>query len=526
MSKHKTLEYDPLSLPTAQHRAGLAGLLLALKSMENKHLDMTPKATFRDDGTCVLTLTEQSTVALFNYVYEADLQEVQSKKRRSRGKGDKKVPVIAGRPLQGFGMPGIWLDLWRDAIWFTLRGIPKTRKPYEDRAGKKDTSEGPKAWKSLCGKKSADKVASCLFLGSQAANAEKIEFLGRAEHNFLLHFWPLASLVYQPVIMDRDGHEKNDGYLFVVPDVVDPKTFAEDYPDLLCNDLDPTESPTRRPRDAIVTVPQEGALEFMYHLARIGKSMVARNVKFRSSAAGMEIYHLKKKANNVVLLNTGLIRTDRSLLEDYQNIRKRYIHPLFRRQLVLNLLRGNPWFRGFSSIFDSHPRQLFVGRGRDGRYKGADGFGLDCRNRLKLAEDERKARGAMNPTSPVEELSERLRRLVSNYLDQKAWARCGIKWEDFKDRKRKDDKGKEHVDVPKNYAEAREKVAIQAFLRLRSCKSREDFLAYFTSTLCSVPQYLPPEEHQKLAQALLSQESWEDVKALTMLALSSAAKVG
>lgn len=75
----------------------------------------------------------------------------------------------------------------------------------------------------------------------------------------------------------------------------------------------------------------------------------------------------------------------------------------------------------------------------------------------------------------------------------------------------------------KSGAEARQKICQDAFLRLRSCKAREDFVAYFTATFCSVAQFLPPERYQKVAVALLDPVRWNDTKALAMLALSSLA---
>lgn len=70
------------------------------------------------------------------------------------------------------------------------------------------------------------------------------------------------------------------------------------------------------------------------------------------------------------------------------------------------------------------------------------------------------------------------------------------------------------------YRDAREKVCTDAFLALRSRRSREDFMGYFTSTICYGPQFLPPSEYAGLAGALLDGDRWEEVKALAMLALS------
>jgi CRISPR-associated protein Cmx8 len=104
---------------------------------------------------------------------------------------------------------------------------------------------------------------------------------------------------------------------------------------------------------------------------------------------------------------------------------------------------------------------------------------------------------------------------------RKSESKSRIKWDDFKAKKIKDEwTGKERIDVPKRYRDAREKICADAFLRLRACKAREDFVSYFTGTICSVPQFLPETEYQIVADAILTDERWEEVKALTMLALS------
>jgi CRISPR-associated protein Cmx8 len=128
----------------------------------------------------------------------------------------------------------------------------------------------------------------------------------------------------------------------------------------------------------------------------------------------------------------------------------------------------------------------------------------------------------MSDPSQVVDLSKRVHDLVSEYVYRKSEAKSGIKYESFKDKREKDPvTGKERLAVPKDYREAREKVCTDAFLRLRSCRSREDFASYFTGTICSIPQYLPSEEYERISLSLLDDEHWEDVKNLAMLALSA-----
>ena len=71
---------------------------------------------------------------------------------------------------------------------------------------------------------------------------------------------------------------------------------------------------------------------------------------------------------------------------------------------------------------------------------------------------------------------------------------------------------------PQEYREAREKVCSDAFLAMRGRRDQE-FVEYFTGTICSVPQYLSQEEYIAVARALMT--DWERIKILSMLALSA-----
>ena len=133
----------------------------------------------------------------------------------------------------------------------------------------------------------------------------------------------------------------------------------------------------------------------------------------------------------------------------------------------------------------------------------------------------------MTSVSSVEsDITERVYKLVQAYVFRKTETKSGIKWDDFKDKKVKDSRtNRERIDVPQRYREARERVCTDAFLRFRACHAKEDFVSYFTGTICSVPHYLPDAEYQAVAEAILSDVRWEEVKALAMLALSSFSRI-
>jgi CRISPR-associated protein Cmx8 len=130
-------------------------------------------------------------------------------------------------------------------------------------------------------------------------------------------------------------------------------------------------------------------------------------------------------------------------------------------------------------------------------------------------------------TVTVVDLSRRVHDMIAQYVNRRTERRSGIKWDEFKDRRVTDPStGRTRLDVPTQYREAREKVCMDAFLAMRACHSREDFVAYFTGTICAEPQYLPMADYQELAEALLGgDDRWEQVKALSMLALSALQRV-
>jgi CRISPR-associated protein Cmx8 len=83
-------------------------------------------------------------------------------------------------------------------------------------------------------------------------------------------------------------------------------------------------------------------------------------------------------------------------------------------------------------------------------------------------------------------LPRRVRRMVYGYIMRRTEHRCQIKWDDFRDKRVHDAaSGRDRIDVPQKYREAREKVCTDAFLRMRSCRSRQDFVEYFIGTICS-----------------------------------------
>jgi CRISPR-associated protein Cmx8 len=123
---------------------------------------------------------------------------------------------------------------------------------------------------------------------------------------------------------------------------------------------------------------------------------------------------------------------------------------------------------------------------------------------------------AENPTSKPQSLERRIYEMIGAYVRYKTEAKSGFKWADFKDKKTAEGK----MAIPPDYVQARQKVCGDIFLAMRS-RREQDFLEFFASTICSVPQFLPPDDYIFVSQALLEDGGWERVKALSMLALAA-----
>ncbi|MCI0559332.1 MAG: type I-MYXAN CRISPR-associated protein Cmx8, partial [Nitrososphaera sp.] len=336
-----SLTFDLFELPTAQHKAGFAGLLLLIASLRGRGISPLPHVNGLTPTSVALTLNEETLQAVFDDLYDAEWQEIESKAKRKR-KGTEIEPkreqtveqpdpktgkvkktkmfiydaVVPKASFLEHHYPGDehgWLKLWRDMLWTTLRGRDKTRLVYKERADKKPSREGSDAWKELVGftknnktgKLVVGEIPSSLFVGAQAYNAEKVPFNGRVDQNFLLHFWPLTVQVFIPQVIKRDKkgqfRQEEKGYVLAIPEVTDLKEFCDVFP-LSLAALDPqTRGYRTRPRASLIDLPAEGGLEFLRHLSLIAQQRAGRgNLKYSVSA--IELYHLDKQGNNIKML--------------------------------------------------------------------------------------------------------------------------------------------------------------------------------------------------------------------------------
>jgi CRISPR-associated protein Cmx8 len=555
------ITYDLFELPTAQHRAGLAGLLLQIDSMKNRG---KPAPTYRWDtdepSTKVhVEFTEETMRSLFNDAYAAEVAEEwfpQRKKKehlkakRLRETRSGKVPEFLHdwtRPtlptlrhyLGGGPSAEAWLKLWKDMLWAVPRGVNTTRIPFEVVAGwgrKKQSDarrvapaecpEGASSWASLCNFCKPSKrtrlsvvVKGHLWLGAQESTAEAVDFVGRLDQNLLLHFWQFASLVYIPqsfkVVREQGRTEAKRrfvGYAIAIPDVIDLPAFLERFPQTL-HDLGSQPAPKgKRPELATVEIPAESALSLIDRdrLAGLARQK-ASGGEFRYSITGVDYFHFLPGKNGAKMLSAGRVELREHLIEDYESIacadggKPRFRNPLFRRALMQHLLADIPWFQPFGKVFHEWPAEFFVPSEKSPQK--LSWFWTDARKKLQEVIQSMTTEPNDPPPGEDDLLAATINRFIRHYLDQRLKADADYDFAAFRKAKA----------TPPEAAEARRKMGERLFLEFRSRRDQA-FTDHFTGTFFRVEQYMG-RDFEKIAKALITQT--DKVKTLTLMALSA-----
>ncbi len=543
--EHIRLEYRLADLPTAQHKAGLAGLVLLIRNLEERGVEPRPVLVRVDAHAATIELDEAGLRGLFDDLYDgywteasygSKLQNKEPKRieeieKEVAGKTKKEKRFIYDdfrprgalfRHLLKGGEQDPWLKLWQDMLWAVLRAQPKTREEYKRRAEKEQATITAQLWPKLLkagekrgkGKPITDSIAGSIFVGAQDKNAERVVFQGLVEQNLLLHFWPLVAPIFVPRSVDIKNKRRTDqGYLLAIPEVADLEFFVEEIREYW-KSLDPKVQ-GYRPAACFIDVPEEASLELLFQLSE------QRIRKGYSGLAGellaIEWYHQEKQGNNVRMHGQGRLLLDMGMLNEYSRIRDHNGNPLFKSLLIRNLLDDRDWFAGAQTLFGAYPAEFFIQSPGSPRFCP---FGLDAgryfRDRIIPVINQQEKTGMTEDIDSHARLARRIYRLIGAYVRHRTDERSKIKEKDLPKNE------KEQTLYPKEFREAREKVTKDAFLAMRGRNDR-DFIEYFTGTICSVPQFFSKEhegqEFIEVSRALI--KTPEIVKNLSMLALSA-----
>lgn len=543
-----TLDYSLPDLPTAQHKAGLAGLLVMIESLKRRKVAPLPDVNIQSVGA-TLHFTKESLQVVLDDLFDAKKVETSPLLSKWKNQQPKRIIEVEtdsggrikkekryiydivqpnGAFLQTFlsDENGLWIKLWQDMVWNILRGIPKTRIVFNERAEGKRSGEAETIWnnwkKSLSRQKKGvsvtEKLTSSIFLGAESDNPEKVPFVDSVENSFLLFFWPIVSLIH--VARELKIERKEDrlrinnrnelGFVLSVPEPFDLERFIPDVIEVLMSL--PPEKSGFRPRSSLIDVFEESGLEYLYHFA---KKQLDDSGSFTLSLNAVEMYHLQKRGNRIRQLATNRLAPKPGVIEEYEKARGKSLNPFYKKIHLSNLIAERPWYANAEAVLQNEPAPIFVYSAKtptEIRF-----FGKDVRNKIEMIAGNlelRKKGGLMTERDYDDQLALRVYRLIQNYIWRRTEEKSGEKYDQFKNNK--NEKG--HVIYPQAYSGALEKVCIDAFLAMRGRRD-QDFVEYFTGTVCSVPQFLPEADFLSVAKELM--EDWQTIKTLSLLAISA-----
>jgi CRISPR-associated protein Cmx8 len=391
----------------------------------------------------------------------------------------------------------VHVELWRDVIWQIMRGIDKQRNPFKERAAGKQPSDGVKTWAqlSLNAEKSIG-LKSTYFIGAQDTNAEGVSFHDKVKYQFLLHFWTYIAQIYVPQLVDRDGKHTYDGFCIAVPDVSSLKSFCEDF-DLVLQQRrnDPTKF---RPREFVISIPAEAGLDALRRMANVVQQSSGQS-QTGDLVVGVDVLHTRKDGNNVRLLYAGRVEPVAKRDTTYAAIAKNLLDFWFRRQRIINLIKGLDWFDGFDALLTELPLEQGL---------LSKSFAQDARTCFRVSDEQHKAELSMQLTSEKVCLESLVLKIVDSYLKRKLADKYELEWSKLGTKEEQ-----------RNYSDKKHSLATECFYAVRSRNSKDDFINYFASTICSVPQWMSSKEYLSITQELYG--NTDKIRTLTMLALSA-----
>jgi len=509
--KQLELEFGLLDLPSAQHKAGLAGLLLLIESLRRRQAENLPEIVDGPSATHVaIRLTEASLKTIYDDFFAPVVLQVPDGKDKTKSKEFPKAEF-----MEVLGLPKPWLGLWRDIIRNVLRaGAPAQFKPFRDRMPDSNMPKSwdwQKMWQDLA-KEKVSSLSASDYLGAESVTAERVPFQDHAKYAFLLTFAPIVSLPFISQSLTRSSKAGETSYRFqrnafviATPEVSRLDEYVEGFPRQLAELNVETLGKNPYPRQAFISIPEEGGLEFLSSL-RLASEKASKTID--DCASGVQITHLKYGKGSPSLQHIGMLHGSPSVLNQYEQIRSHCWNLFFRELLIRNLLDRRPWFFGADQLFGDHPVEIFVQkRGSPQLYFDSDAKRKFSSIRTELIHS--KGNEKMVDDWPDKQLADEIYRLTQTYVNRRTSDRChGATWDDYKNGKCN----------KQEFREAREKICQEVFLALRG-RDNEEVVSYFVGTLCSVPQNLNQQKFLTVSQQLLTDPL--KVKTLAMLALSA-----
>ncbi len=421
-----------------------------------------------------------------------------------------------------------WVVLWREAVRGVLRESRAAEIYHWTTRGKSPTKQSgdlSTLWKGLVtaakGRRSVTgAVPTSMYIGAEKKSADRVDFKGEVQQNLLLHFWPFVSPIFVPRTLRRQHGqwklENGSGFVIAVAEVGHITEYSEMIDFYWRRRQMESSDGRRRPRECEIDIPAEGGVAFLHSLT-MNRLQGMDDGDFFDIVPHVDIYHLERRGNNVRVLESSSICVPAGTLRRYERMTDLRRNVLFKRLLMRNLLDGLPWHaRAVDTLFTRYPVGLFINSETSPGF--ARGFGRATREQF------RKERSGV---SDKLNLAAKVFDIVGEFVAVRAERRSSITREQLpKDAQGRTDWNSQKPEM-RRHLDAREKVATDAFLALRS-RNADEFVEYFVGAICAVPQFMgatgvrPREGFVEIASALHGSDAGRtEMKNLTMLALSA-----
>ncbi|MGB7441137.1 MAG: type I-MYXAN CRISPR-associated protein Cmx8 [Coleofasciculaceae cyanobacterium] len=515
--KELELTYQLAELPSTQHRAGLAGLVLMVQYLHRlpwfeERQNALVEFTHLDEFGATLKLNLAGLQALFDLTYSASTEERSTDKKIKKFERVEEVETtddtgktkLSKRYYYSVTVPhgaflpnwdkssddpdnGLWIKLWRDMLWQIVRGVPTTRNPFHQRVHGSYSQDAQKVWNELKKPEKSTGQSGNYYLGAMASNPENVRTKDIVRYQFLLNFWSFVAQVYRPAIFDKDGHRHLVGYVLAIPDVANLIDFCHEFPNLL-QERESFKS-GYLPREAIIDLPEEGGLDLL-RLLRDRITLKTSSQTLMDLIIGVELIHAEKVGNSGIKIRSlSQVEPIETQVDKYAQIKKAYWCPWFRKQRLLNLLQEKPWWYDFDDLLSRIPR----------KWLSDSYFSHDARELFRIE-------GEINVKANVRSNAQIVYQVCQHYISSSLDSKYGLKWHECKGNKKREN----------DYNERKYKVTNSIFVAVRSRTESQAFIDYFVSTLYP---FVCKDEFVDFADALFNKS--DQIRALTLLALSS-----
>jgi CRISPR-associated protein Cmx8 len=576
------IEYDPLNPElTVLHRAGIAGLLLQIRTMEraseeDKEDFVIPQYEPIHDGRGIrIKFTKESFHSLMRERYQAVFIEKVSGKERDKpskeekdqqeaennvveaeeGKKTKKKlptpkryickwPRVEGRfvyydlfPLlrsfEVFEANEIWQQHARDAMWKSYYSIYKTQGVFKFYSEFEEGGQINDLWEALLEKQRIG-LRKQYYPSVFDKNLKGVEINEQVENALLLHFWPLVATHFIPVSLKIDKDKKTGQKILrhdwqrpvvVIPDVVNAENFVSDFIEHL-GTLGETPSGKLYDDGRYIATPLEASLAFFFAPRK------ARGTSNKIGTRGAEVYVFRQRPKiDKQPLVTSIVNEsfEPQLVNEYERLMKKKITSLpFRAICVENLLEKRGLYEGFERLVDQYPLELFVAiKPKDKVARRFNRHGYQMARSLfnefrSIKEKERKNMNGAEPTIPS-----LIWRITRSYVRWRASSKADPPVDEsrlnalFEKRRNKQTFTADEEKLLKRYNAAVGDVVEKLFIDFRGYREMEAFANAFTETLFRAPQNLKPELADKL-QPFYEGAEWESGRRLVLMAISAA----